>query len=827
MRYQRTWLWLALALFCLTGCKSKEQASFQVKALLGRTTQFLGALPAFSYVQLKVFKQSQQGLPLSLVTQSNCLNLSDLQSTASGRRRMTLNVNKGGPYYIQLAGYSSYDCTLINAVVAGAARNVILATDQDNTIPIFLGAVGRFSVVDTNLAPVPQGAEIGDALPRILHTATLLGDGTILVAGGMMELKQVSPSSQARCLRGFDRCYSLFSATNSIQRFDPGSGYSYLMNNLNERRALHSATLTADGKVALSGGAQTATLAVDGFDTSLIKAEASCASAVSSNSEGCLSKTMEVVNPMASGVAPILVSMTISRAAHASIRVRGGGMITLGGRTARFQEGCFDNIQCRPPLICGTDGRCNLVEGPSTKSHCADLIGRGWNQADVCLDGYTCIISVSDANYGKCIKQGCQSAADCVGCFQADGCSGAESTCEQGKCVKRGCSAHSDCLGSNRRCINGACHQLGCDSLSGCPTGKVCHLASGKCQDRNAAVDCNQPANCNCLGNADCPQGFTCQDQGEFAGRCKRGSTGCPSTLCRRDCAPGDQFCFYDSATHALKSEVNCVNNQCVLEGCLADIDCPANFFCQKNSGKCINGRFLTDITDSMEFCALSDPLPDRPCTTLGAKMSTSREGHSLVCLARVDGECSRFLIWGGNTDAERLAEVRNSDGSMHAAFVSPSGTSFHQSLVAPSEGGAIVLAGANYLTQVGQTATFNFSRSVYHISGDGNYSVEESGDVLPEAISLAAAVPLGNQLVLLGGGTKSLLSRAQGGSLDVNRVFSPDVQYKLVFPRIGHRAVVLPDQRIVVLGGMDTKSAATPVVLSSIEIFTPRSFIK
>jgi hypothetical protein len=78
----------------------------------------------------------------------------------------------------------------------------------------------------------------GDLLaPRTRHTATLLGNGKVLIAGGST-LVQVSPASLAA----------------GAELFDPGTGTFSATGSLNVPRNFHTATLLQNGKVLIAGG---------------------------------------------------------------------------------------------------------------------------------------------------------------------------------------------------------------------------------------------------------------------------------------------------------------------------------------------------------------------------------------------------------------------------------------------------------------------------------------------------------------------------------------------------------------------------------------------
>jgi hypothetical protein len=69
-------------------------------------------------------------------------------------------------------------------------------------------------------------------VPRVAHTATLLADGRVLVAGGV----------------GGDRYWS------GSEIFDPGTGQWTLTGDMANARAGHTATVLHDGRVLVGGG---------------------------------------------------------------------------------------------------------------------------------------------------------------------------------------------------------------------------------------------------------------------------------------------------------------------------------------------------------------------------------------------------------------------------------------------------------------------------------------------------------------------------------------------------------------------------------------------
>jgi hypothetical protein len=76
---------------------------------------------------------------------------------------------------------------------------------------------------------------------RVWHTATLLPDGTALIAGG--ETEECSGNSCA-----------FAGSTGSVEIYDPSSGGFVSTGSMSTRRGVHTATLLNDGRVLIAGG---------------------------------------------------------------------------------------------------------------------------------------------------------------------------------------------------------------------------------------------------------------------------------------------------------------------------------------------------------------------------------------------------------------------------------------------------------------------------------------------------------------------------------------------------------------------------------------------
>ena len=126
-------------------------------------------------------------------------------------------------------------------------------------------------------------------VPRTHATATVLKDGRVLVAGGGSDGSSASKS------------------TNTAEIFDPATGNWTLTDSMAFSRALHTATLLADGEVLVTGGASTY-----------------------HGSKGTVRATAEIYDPQAAtwrAAGPI----SVPRYHHTAVRLPDGRVLIAGG----------------------------------------------------------------------------------------------------------------------------------------------------------------------------------------------------------------------------------------------------------------------------------------------------------------------------------------------------------------------------------------------------------------------------------------------------------------------------------------------------------------
>jgi uncharacterized protein (TIGR03437 family) len=135
------------------------------------------------------------------------------------------------------------------------------------------------------------------AAPHSYHTATLLADGRVLIAGGL----------------------NAGQSSNAAEIFDPASGKFTSIASLGSPREGHTATLLQDGRVLIAGGADTA------------------------SGGGSALNTAELFDPVANTFSPVDHSMLAQRFAHYAVLL-GSGQVLIGGGFPNISAELFDPV---------------------------------------------------------------------------------------------------------------------------------------------------------------------------------------------------------------------------------------------------------------------------------------------------------------------------------------------------------------------------------------------------------------------------------------------------------------------------------------------------
>src|SRR4051812_21894670 len=103
---------------------------------------------------------------------------------------------------------------------------------------LILGILGPSSVVRAQSAGTFTPTR-RMTTPPLLHSATLLDDGRVLIAGGIIDGEGSSVS---------------FTSLASAEVYDPGTGKFTPTGNMTTARVRHTATLLPNGQVLIAGG---------------------------------------------------------------------------------------------------------------------------------------------------------------------------------------------------------------------------------------------------------------------------------------------------------------------------------------------------------------------------------------------------------------------------------------------------------------------------------------------------------------------------------------------------------------------------------------------
>ena len=169
----------------------------------------------------------------------------------------------------------------------------------DGSVLVAGGQVPAISTAERYDPASERWTVAGDmATARRGHTATRLADGRVLIAGGVT---CCDPGGEV--------------LTGAAEVYDPGTGVFQPTGSLATARALHTATLLADGRVLVTGGF----VAVDGTTTA----------------------SAEVYDPSTGHFSPA-GAMQVGRTVHSAILLTDGRVLVLGGLQASAATDIFD-----------------------------------------------------------------------------------------------------------------------------------------------------------------------------------------------------------------------------------------------------------------------------------------------------------------------------------------------------------------------------------------------------------------------------------------------------------------------------------------------------
>jgi hypothetical protein len=171
---------------------------------------------------------------------------------------------------------------------------------------------GKIEFFNPTTNQLTQGPRMQKA--RLMHTATLLKDGRVLIAGGFTTTDENDNPET-----GY---------VTEMEIFDPWTNTFSLVQALNYPKLFHTATLLQDGRVLIAGG-RTQILTASGQITGLINYFAS--------------NIAEIFDPASSSKAT-MVTMTDFRSYHEGFRMQDGRVVLLGGFNNDFEPLAYDSL---------------------------------------------------------------------------------------------------------------------------------------------------------------------------------------------------------------------------------------------------------------------------------------------------------------------------------------------------------------------------------------------------------------------------------------------------------------------------------------------------
>ena len=466
--------------------------------------------------------------------------------------------------------------------------------------------------------------------PRTLHSATLLPDGTVLVAGGNDGL----------------------SSLTSAEVYDPVTQSWTAVPSMMTARAEHAATSLSNGYVLVSGG-------LDSTDNPTSGAELyvwayPLASPCSADNE-CQS------GHCADGVC-CDVDCYAGECTACTAALKGGGNDgvcgpALAGSNPHFD--CFDDgvDTCGQTGICDGVGACELYPAGSTcdPAYCQ---GNFANHADLCDGMGTCVPQGSTlCDPGLCSNGTCD-----LTCVADSDCSTTGAYCNTGTCAPQ--KPVGQPAAQPNECQTGfASDGVCCDSPCGgtctaCSASKKGTGVDGVCGPIKVGTD--PDSECAAQGAASCGTNGACDGSGacglHAAGTVCSAASCVGSTLVQPSLCDGGGTCVPGGAVSC--DPAGCAGGAC-LSGCATDPDCVGTAYC--TGGNCAPQKPIGQPAAQPNEC-LSGHVADGVCC------NTSCTGTCSACTALlkgggIDGVCGPSLS-GTDPDNECAAQAASTCGT-------------------------------------------------------------------------------------------------------------------------------------------------------------------
>jgi hypothetical protein len=183
------------------------------------------------------------------------------------------------------------------------------------------------------------------SVPRVFHTATLLKDGKVLVAGGTNHVAINVPSG----------ALTLYAST---EMYDPNTRSFSLTASMGSPRFHHTATLLSNGKVLIAGG-----------ETNF----------------GVITSTAEIYDPASNTFEPTNSNMTTLRTRHQATLLSSGKVLITGGNDGASALASAEIFDPNTGMFTGTNGDMHVARDLHTQTSLNDgtaLVAGGANYAN-------------------------------------------------------------------------------------------------------------------------------------------------------------------------------------------------------------------------------------------------------------------------------------------------------------------------------------------------------------------------------------------------------------------------------------------------------------